>query len=193
MLRGNPSLLALLGLAAMAGLQNRGGANEALTGAGSDRGDSPGPWGGSRFEGGGFGGGFGGVFPGGMGGGFVFDLSDLLGGRPPGVAAAGGLGDLLDQFQAAGHGPAVQSWVSDEPNQPVEPGEVEQAISEDLLLELEQRTGLPRAEILERLATGLPETVNRLTPEGRVPTEAEAEQFIIGPDAVELKEPGSGA
>lgn len=77
-------------------------------------------------------------------------------GPSPGVAAAGGLGDLLDQFQAGGHGRAAQSWVSDEPNQPVEPGAVEQAISEDLLLELEQRTGLPRAEILERLATGCP-------------------------------------
>ena len=62
---------------------------------------------------------------------------------------------------------------------------------DDLLLELEKRTGLPRAEIVERLATGLPETVNKLTPQGRVPTEAESEHFIIGPDSVELKEPGS--
>ena len=108
------------------------------------------------------------------------------------MVAAGGLGDLLEQFQTAGYGQAAQSWVSDEPNQPVEPGAVEQALDEDLLLELERRTGLPRAEIVERLATGLPETVNQLTPQGRVPTEAEAEQFIVGPDAVELKEPGSG-
>jgi uncharacterized protein YidB (DUF937 family) len=70
---------------------------------------------------------------------------------------------------------------------------VEQAISDDLLTELEQRTGLPRAEILERLATGLPEVVNQLTPQGRVPTTQEAEQFVIGPDSVELKEPGSGS
>jgi uncharacterized protein YidB (DUF937 family) len=187
MLRGSPSLLALLGLAAVAGLQNRARANETLNNADPDQGGSPEPW-----QSSGFGGGFGGVFPGGLGGGFVFDLSDLLGGRPPGIAAAGGLEDLLGQFQAAGYGPAAESWVSNELNQPLGPGEVEQALSEDLLLELEQRTGLPRAEILERLATGLPETVNQLTPEGRVPTEAEAEQFIIGPDAVELKEPGSG-
>jgi len=195
MLRGNPSLLALLGLAAVAGFQNRGRINEALNSANPDQGGSggaPGPWGGSGAEGRGFGGGFGGVFPGGVGGGFVFDLSDLFGGRPPGVIASGGLGDLLEQFQTAGYGQAAQSWVSDQPNQPVDPGVVEQAISEDLLLELEQRTGLPRAEIVERLATGLPETVNQLTPQGRVPTEVEAEQFIVGPDTVELKEPGSG-
>ena len=105
--------------------------------------------------------------------------------------ASGGLGDLIHQLQSAGYGQAAQSWVSDEPNQPLGPGEVEQAISDDLLLELEKRTGLPRAEIVERLATGLPETVNKLTPQGRVPTEAESEHFIVGPDSVELKEPGS--
>ena len=187
MLRGSPSLLALLGLAAVAGLQNRARANMTRNNADPDQGGSPGPW-----EASGFGSGFGGVFPGGLGGGFVLDLSDLFGGRPPGVVASGGLGDLLGQFQAAGYGPAAQSWVSDGPNQPLEPGALEQALSEDLLLELEQRTGLPHAEILERLATGLPETVNQLTPQGRVPTETEAQQFIIGPDTVELKEPGSG-
>lgn len=191
MLRGNPSLLALLGMAAVSALQNRGRNNETLNDVSPDQGASSGPRGGSQFGGSGIGGGFGGVFPGGAGGGFVFDLSDLLGGRPVGVVASGGLGDLLDQFQRAGYGQAAHSWVSDEPNQPVGPSEVEQAISEDLLLELERRTGLPRAEIVQRLATGLPETVNQLTPQGRVPTEAEAEQFVIGPDGVEIKEPGS--
>lgn len=189
---GNPSLLALLGLAAVAGLQSRGGANERLNNADPDQEDSAGPWRGTRLGGGGFGGGFGGVFPGGMGGGLVLDLSDLFGGRPPGVVVSGGLGDLINQFQAAGHGQVAQSWVSNEPNQPVGPGEVEEAISDDLLIELEQRTGLPRAEIVERLATGLPETVDQLTPQGRMPTDTEAEQFILGPDKVELKEPGSG-
>lgn len=187
MLRGNPSLLALLGMAAVTALQNRGRTDETRDDPGPDQGDASGPWDGGQFRGGGFGG----VFPGVAGGGFVLDLSDLLGGRPAGVVASGGLGDLLDQFQSAGYGQAAHSWVSDEPNQPVGPGEVEQAISEDLLRELERRTGLPRAEIVERLATGLPETVNRLTPQGRVPTDAEAEQFVVGPNGVEQKEPGA--
>lgn len=192
MFRGNPSLLALLGLAAVASLQNRSRTKDALNSADPDQRGASGPWGGSRFEGGGFGGRFGGVLPGGVGGGFVFDLSDVFGGRPPGVVAAGGLGELIDRLQTAGYGQTAQSWVSDGPNEIVEPGMVEQALDEDLLLELEQRTGLPRTEIMQRLATGLPETVNQLTPQGRVPTEAEAEQFIVGPDTVELKEPGSG-
>ncbi len=187
MLRGNPSLLALLGMAAVAGLQNRGRTDETLNDAGPDQGDASRSWDEGQLRGGGFGG----VFPGVAGGGFVFDLSDLLGGRPAGVVASGGLSELIEQFQSAGHGQAAHSWLSDGPNEPIGPNEVERAISEDLLLELERRTGLPRAEIVERLATGLPETVNQLTPEGRVPTEAEAEQFVIGPDGVELKEPGA--
>ena len=190
--RGTPSLLALLGLAAAAGLQDRGRPNQTSNTADPDQEGSSGSWAGRQIGGGGFSGGFGGVFPGGAAGGIVLDLSDLLGGRPAGVVASGGLRDLINQFQSAGYGQAAQSWVSDEPNQPLGPGEVEQVISADLLLELEQRTGLRRDEIVERLATGLPETVNQLTPQGRVPTEAEAEQLIIGPDYVELKEPGSG-
>ncbi len=192
MFRGNPSLLALLGLAAAAGLQSRGRTSTSPNDVDPHQGASSGPWGGMQIGGGGIGSGFGGVFPGGVGGGFMFDLGDLLGGRHPGVVASGGLGDLIDQFQRAGRGQAAESWVSDEPNQALGPSEVEQAISDDLLAELERRTGLPRAEVVERLATGLPEVVNQLTPQGRVPTTEEAEQFVIGPDSVELKEPGSG-
>ena len=192
MFRGTPSLLALLGLAAAAGLQNRSRMTAMQDNADPDQGRSPGPWSGSTFGSGEFGGGFGGVFPGGMGGGFVFNLSDLFGGRSHGAVVSGGLGDLLQQFETAGQSQKAQSWVSNGPNQLVGAGELEQVLSEDLLSDLEQRTGLPRAELLQRLANGLPETVNRLTPQGRVPTETEAEHFILGPDVVELKEPGSG-
>jgi uncharacterized protein YidB (DUF937 family) len=191
MFRGSPSLLALLGMAAVAGLQNRQSMNGSLRNADPNQGGAPDPWGRHGLHGSGFGSGFGGVFPGGMGGGFVLDLGDLLAGKPRGAVVSGGLADLLRQFESAGHGRAAESWVSEGPNQPIEPDEVEQVISDDLLAELEQRTGLPRKEIVARLATGLPETVNQLTPQGRVPTEKEAEQFVIGPDTVELKEPGS--
>ena len=43
---------------------------------------------------------------------------------------------------------------------------------------LEQRTGLTRAELLNRLARELPDAVNEFTPEGRLPTEEEAGRFI---------------
>ncbi len=214
---GSPALLALLGLATFAGLRSRPRASD-LRNDGDDQAGSSGPWTEDRLEGGRFGGGFGGVFPGGIGGGFVFDLSDLLATQPRGAVVSGGLGDLIRQLEAAGYGPAAESWVSNGPNQPVRPDEIERALDEDLLLELEQRTGLPRAEIVERLATGLPEAVNELTPQGRLPTESEAEQlvtgsdkvdspqpippdevrpdakegpFVLGPEAVELKEPGT--
>ncbi len=189
MFRGSPSLLALLGMV-VAGLQNRQSRHDPMRNADPDQGAASDPWSGQTLRGSGIGSGFGAVFPGGMGG-FVFDLGDLLGGQPRGAIMSGGLADLLERFQSAGHGRAAESWVSDGPNQPIKPEEVEQVFSDDLLAELEQRTGLPRKEIVARLATGLPETVNQLTPQGRVPTEKEAEQFVIGPNSVELKEPGS--
>ena len=46
-----------------------------------------------------------------------------------------------------------------------------------LSAELTEKTGLSRAELLERLSKTLPEAVNHLTPKGRLPTEAEFGQL----------------
>ncbi len=56
--------------------------------------------------------------------------------------------------------------------------EVEQAIGSENLDELSSRTGLSRQDLLERLATAIPETVDRLTPDGRMPTDDQAREFF---------------
>ncbi|RYD87188.1 MAG: DUF937 domain-containing protein, partial [Sphingomonadales bacterium] len=56
--------------------------------------------------------------------------------------------------------------------------QVEQAIGAENLDELSTRTGLSRAELLQRLATAIPETVDKMTPEGRMPTDDQARQFF---------------
>lgn len=175
MLRGSPSLVALLGLVAMAGYQNRVRINEVLDSGRQARGGRS-------------------LRPGDdLSGGPYPDLQSLFGPGQAGVMMSGGLGDLVRLLEASGQGPAAHSWVSTEPNRPLPPSDLEQAIGDDLLLEVEQRTGLPRAELIERLATALPDTVGRFTPQGRLPTDDEAEQFLIGEDEVQLKEPGRGS
>lgn len=64
-----------------------------------------------------------------------------------------------------------QSLCSD---QGLKPSEVEQAIGRDNLAELSKRTGLSHEELIQRLSTAIPETVDRLTPDGQMPTEDEA-------------------
>jgi uncharacterized protein YidB (DUF937 family) len=155
-----PSMLALLGLAAFAGYQNRDKIAAALKDAQARR-DTPGaPQSGLD--------------------GILAGVGDLVGnaGQGGGNILSGGLGDLLTSFRSAGHGAVADSWVKPGPNQGLTPDQVEQAIGRDNLAELSQRTGLSHEELLKRLATSIPETVDRLTPNGQMPTEDQARQLI---------------
>ncbi|ABY30283.1 YidB family protein [Methylorubrum extorquens] len=159
---GYPSMTALLGLLALAGYQNRDKLAELLGGTGqggAPAGASPAP-GGAGGTAGGPGGGLGGL------------LGGLLGNQrsagPAGFLNSG-LGEMLERFHQAGHGPAAQSWVNQGPNQEIAPHHLERAIGPDVLATLTQRTGLSREELLSRLSRDLPQAIDRYTPDGRVP------------------------
>ena len=64
------------------------------------------------------------------------------------------------------------------PNAQISPGELEQALGEDRIRWLVQETGLSRADLLSGLSQSLPAAVDKLTPEGRTPTEREAAQLV---------------
>jgi uncharacterized protein YidB (DUF937 family) len=105
-------------------------------------------------------------------------LGGLLGGASAGSVLSGGLGELIDRFRQNGQGHAADSWVSPGPNQPIEPSQLEQAIGPDVLNTLSQHTGLSREELLSRLTRELPHAVDKLTPDGRLPTEEEAGRLV---------------
>ena len=81
---------------------------------------------------------------------------------------------MLDRFKAAGSGDTVDSWVKQGPSQPIQPDEVEAAIDAETLDALSRQTGMSRDELLRRLASELPDAVDQLTPEGRLPEETGA-------------------
>ena len=116
-----------------------------------------------------------------LGGGSLGGLGDLLKGGLGGVLAggaagsiiSGGLGDLLKQFQQNGQGETANSWVSPGPNKQIEPGDLANALGADQINSLMSQSGLSRDELLNGLSQHLPEVVNHLTPDGRLPTEDE--------------------
>ena len=112
------------------------------------------------------------------GGGLGGMLGGLLGGGAAGGLLSGGLGDLLKQFQDSGQGDKAQSWVSTGPNKELSPQELEEALGNERLEWLMEQTKLPKAELLEGLSKQLPQVVDKLTPDGRVPTEKEAERWV---------------
>ena len=112
---------------------------------------------GSANAGGTFGGGSGGN-GGGLGG-----LGSILGGA--------GLGGLLDQFRQRGLSNQADSWVSTSANQSLAPEDMHGVFGADGISRIAQEAGLNDIETREGLAQLLPDVVDRLTPNGQVPSD----------------------
>lgn len=123
-------------------------------------------------------GGLGGMLGGGAGGGGLSDvlkggLGGLIAGGAAGSVLSGGLGDLMKQFQQNGLGDHADSWVSSGPNKQVSPGDLANALGADDIQQLTSQTGMSREDLLQGLSQYLPDVVNHLTPDGRLPDENE--------------------
>ena len=119
----------------------------------------------AALPGGGMGGGLGDLLKGGLGG--------LLAGGAAGSVISGGLGDLLKQFQQNGQGDTANSWVSPGPNKQIAPDDLAKALGADQIATLASQSGLSRDELLAGLSQHLPDVIDHLTPDGRLPTESE--------------------
>ena len=114
--------------------------------------------------------------PGGLGGsGGLSDvlkggLGGLLAGGAAGSVLSGGLGDLLNQLQQKGHGDAANSWVSNGPNKQIAPGDLANALGADQIDSLASQSGMSRDDLLQGLSQYLPDAINHLTPDGRLPS-----------------------
>jgi uncharacterized protein YidB (DUF937 family) len=186
----SPMTMALLGLLAYKAFKSSGGLGSVLggsqpapAGAGGTTalppsGMNPGSAGGGALGeilGGLFGGASSGAGPGGLNPG---GLGGLLGGAGAGSVLAGGLGNLIKDLQSNGQGQAVKSWVANGPNQAIAPESLEAAVGVDTLDALAKQTGMQRQDILSGLSQQLPDLVNHLTPDERVPTHEEAAKMV---------------
>jgi len=105
-------------------------------------------------------------------------LGSLLGGAAAGSVLSGGLGRLIDDLKNSGQGQAAQSWIDRGPNKEIAPSDLRKALGGDELDALGRQTGLSQNELLEGLSQNLPELVDQLTPNGRLPTEDEASRMV---------------
>jgi uncharacterized protein YidB (DUF937 family) len=155
----SPMTMAILGLLAWKAVKH-------LTASQPGAAPAPAPSpGGGATSGGGPGGGLGDILRGNLGG--------LLAGGAAGSVISGGLGDLLKQLQQGGHGDTANSWVGPGQNKPIAPGDLAKALGADQINGLMSQTGLSRDELLSGLSQQLPEAINHLTPNGRLPTDDE--------------------
>ncbi len=85
----------------------------------------------------------------------------------------GGLGGLLSRLQQAGHGDVANSWVGPGQNAPIEPTQLGSALGQQTVSDLARKAGVSEQELLAQLSRVLPNLVNNLTPQGRLPTQNE--------------------
>jgi uncharacterized protein YidB (DUF937 family) len=154
----SPITMAIMALLAWKAVKHFGGSQPGATPA-------PAPSPGNSVPSGGMGGGLGDLLKGGLGG--------LLAGGAAGSVISGGLGDLLRQFQQNGQGEVANSWVGPGPNKQISPGDLASALGADQIDALSAQSGLSRDELLSGLSRHLPDVIDHLTPDGRLPTEGE--------------------
>ena len=143
MARGMPSLAALLGLVAVAGYQNRDKIGEFVKGLAND--------------------------PNSAAGGMIESVKKTIAGSPTATSITGGLGELVDHFTKSGQGDTAASWIGKGANIPITDSQMEKTLGADLIDSLVKQTGLSKEELLARLAKTLPEAIDKLTPDGKVP------------------------
>jgi uncharacterized protein YidB (DUF937 family) len=83
--------------------------------------------------------------------------------------AHGGLEGLVRSFQDRGLGSIVDSWVSTGRNLPISPDQIAQGLGSGELSALASRLGMSQGDVSSKLAQLLPDVVDKLTPNGRVP------------------------
>jgi len=164
----SPIAMALMGLLAYKAIKHL---SPGQTNAGTTRPDvtpaAPGPTGGGLSS-----------LQGGLGGLLQGPLGGLLAGGAAGRVLSGGLNDLLKQFQQSGLSDVAQSWVNTGPNKAIAASDLSKVLGEDQIKALMTRSGLSRDQLIAGLSQQLPELINQLTPNGRLPTEHEVSRLI---------------
>lgn len=86
----------------------------------------------------------------------------LLGGQ-------GGLQNLISQFDAKGLGDIISSWVGTGQNKSISADQVQHIFGSDALSGIASKLGLNVNDLSGQLSNLLPNVVDKLTPDGKVP------------------------
>lgn len=90
-------------------------------------------------------------------------IMNLVGGK------GGGLNDLISQFKSKGLGDVVSSWVGTGKNLPVSPEQIQNVLGSDQIKNIASKLGMDVGQVTGKLSDLLPQAVDKLTPEGKVP------------------------
>lgn len=82
---------------------------------------------------------------------------------------SGGLDGLLENFRRNGMAQHADSWVGTGPNMGISPDQLQQVLGSSSMGQIASQLGLSQGQAGTAMAKLLPELVNQLTPQGRLP------------------------
>ena len=91
---------------------------------------------------------------------------------------SGGLSKLVQGAQTSGLSAQADSWVGTGANAPVSGQEVRSVVGDDTVSELAQQAGITNDEAADVLAQVVPQVVNGLTPDGKLPADDDLDKLV---------------
>ncbi len=83
---------------------------------------------------------------------------------------SGGLAGLVQQFQQAGLGEQMQSWIGSGQNMPISMDQLSQVFGAERMQQMAASAGMDQQQFGGQLAELLPKIVDQVTPAGEVPS-----------------------
>lgn len=85
------------------------------------------------------------------------------------LGGQGGLNNLISQFGAKGLGDVIGSWVGTGKNLPISPEQLKSVLGNDSIKNIASKLGMDSNALTSQLSNLLPDVVDKLTPNGKVP------------------------
>ena len=82
---------------------------------------------------------------------------------------SGGLNGLINQFTSKGLGDVVSSWVGTGKNLPVSAEQIQHVLGSDTVKNIASKLGVDSNSVTSQLSNLLPQVIDKLTPDGKVP------------------------
>jgi uncharacterized protein YidB (DUF937 family) len=80
-----------------------------------------------------------------------------------------GVSGLVSQFEQAGLGEHVASWIGDGQNLPVSPDQIESALGSPAIASIAETFGVDPSQASQLISQHLPGIISHLTPNGQIP------------------------
>jgi uncharacterized protein YidB (DUF937 family) len=107
-------------------------------------------------------------------------LASLAGSLITSHGSGQGLGGLVQQFENAGLGHVVQSWIGTGPNHGISAEQIQQVLGSGFVQQFAQQHGIDLTTASATIAQLLPQLVNHVTPAGEVPPHNDVQSLLSG-------------